>query len=87
MAQDHDPNAPATARDVERVVATMAELSFDLQRSVCAAVPYALSETLGADIDAARLARVGQVICSEIAARYRVAAAATLLTIRGGGRA
>ena len=55
MAIHRDPNAPATVRDVERVIATMAELLFDLQRSVCAAVPIALREALGADVDAARL--------------------------------
>jgi hypothetical protein len=65
MAKRLDPNAPATARDVERVVATMAELSLDLERSVRAAVPIA------------------QIIFAEIAARYRVAAGATLLTLRG----
>ncbi len=82
MANRLDPNAPATARDVERVVARMAELSFDLERSVRAAVPSALSEALGAELDPARLERVAQIIFAEIAARYRVNAGATLLTLR-----
>jgi hypothetical protein len=43
MAKHRDPNAHATAYDVERVTATMAELSFDLERSVRAAVPIALA--------------------------------------------
>ncbi|MFZ1125634.1 MAG: hypothetical protein WAN59_10900 [Candidatus Baltobacteraceae bacterium] len=83
MAIHRDPNAPATVRDVERVIATMAELLFDLQRSVCAAVPIALREALGADVDAARLKRAGEIIFAEIAARFRIAASATLLTIGG----
>ncbi len=83
MAKRHNPSAPATARDVERVVATMAELSFDLERSVRAAIPIALSEALGADVDSARLERVAQIIFAEIGARYRVNAGATLLTLRG----
>ncbi len=81
MAKRGDPDAPATARDVERIVLTMAELSFDLERSVRAAVPIALSEALGAELDPARVERVAQVIFAEIAARYRVAAGATLLTL------
>jgi hypothetical protein len=70
MAKHRDPNAHATAYDVERVTATMAELSFDLERSVRAAVPIALAEALGAEIDPARLERVAQIIFAEIAMRY-----------------
>ncbi|MGB8267578.1 MAG: hypothetical protein WCE44_14725 [Candidatus Velthaea sp.] len=82
MAQHPDPHAPATARDVERALATMAELSLDLMRAIRAAVPIALHETLGADLDPARLERVAEVILEETAARFRVVAGATLLTIR-----
>ena len=60
----------------------MAELSFDLERSVRAAVPIALAEALGTETDPARLERVAQMIFAEIAARYRVNAGATLLTLR-----
>jgi hypothetical protein len=82
MAQHPDPNAPATARDVERALATMAELSLDLLRAIRAAVPIALQETLGAELDPARLERVAEVILAETAARFRIGAGATLLTIR-----
>ena len=82
MAQHPDPDTPATARDVERALATMAEFSLDLLRAIRAAVPIALEETLGAELDPGRLERVAEVILTETAARFRVGAGATLLTIR-----
>jgi hypothetical protein len=85
MANLHNPNVPATASDVERMAASLSELLLDLLRSVRSAVPIALSEVLGADIDTGRRVRVAEVIFREVAARYRVAASATLLATGGAG--
>jgi hypothetical protein len=46
-----DSNSPATAADVERLAAIMAELSFDLMRAIQAAVPIALHETLDGEVN------------------------------------
>jgi hypothetical protein len=83
MAHHLNPDTPATAADVERLAAVMAELSLDLMRSIRAAVPIALRETLAGAVEPALVERVAEVIFAETAARYRVAAAATLLTVGG----
>jgi hypothetical protein len=80
MEQHLDPDAP-TPVSAERAVAVLAELSLDLLRAIQAAVPVALRETLDDVVEPALVERVAEVIFAETAARYRVAAAATLLAV------
>ena len=80
MEQHLDSNAP-TPVSAERAVAVLAELSLDLLRAIQAAVPVALRETLNDVVEPALVERVAEVIFAETAARYRVAAAATLLAV------
>jgi hypothetical protein len=83
MTNHLNPDTPATAADVAHFTAVMAELSLDLMRSIRAAVPIALHETLAGALEPALIERVAEVIFAETDARYRVAAAATLLTVGG----
>ncbi len=75
LRRRHRAGSDDRAEDV-LAAALRTALSFDLERSVRAAVPIALAVALGAEIDPARLERVAQIIFAEIAMRYRVAAGA-----------
>lgn len=75
------PDSSLTLTVGKRIGLTFAELMNDVLRSVRAAVPIALYDVLGASMEPEQVERLSQLIVREATVRYRVAAAATLLTL------